>query len=223
MKKAAELNSEAALKMLGGGHFQGMTRSNAANGYVRGVGDESHWPKVINDIKGALSRPDIKLVRANDWVAQSIAIKWAQSDLESSLNWYVHQSEQDLSDPRDTGKIAMVLSSLPEGESYRAVEWIDRQRAHPNWNDEMAMSYGKTVALKSMPLDQGVDRLVGFISDEEERYQFVRRFITPVRTGGEPQIRYSRGRLNQLVTAAGLSDSSEAELRKVIAESKVAQ
>lgn len=223
MSKAAELKPELALKMLGEGRFGGMNRSSAVNGYVKGLGNDANWPKVIEDIKGAINRTDIKLTQADELVAQTIAIRWARKDLESSMDWYVHQSEQDLSNPRNTTKVASVLTSLPEGESYRAMEWIEAQRERPDWNDHVAISYGTAVALKSMPLTRDMNRLVGSILDENERYRLVHRFVAPVKTGGEPEIRYPRDQLNQLVDAANLSESDGANMRKVIRESKVAQ
>ncbi len=202
------------------GNYSGMARSSTFRGYIRGMGPEADWPQVIEDVKGVIGRADIKLKDSDSWVAQTVAIEWAKQDLENSLEWYIRDPERDLSNPKDTTQISSVLGSLPLDEKYLAVNWIDSQRDQPDWNDQLVMSYGRVLASRTMPLDGDVERLAGFISSEDDRFEFVSKFIHPWKTGVEPSIRYPREALNKLVVGANLSVERTAGLQKVIASSK---
>ncbi len=224
MRKAAELRPVEALAILKEGRYGGMTYSSAVNGFVKGYvkssDSEVNWLELIKDVKGITGASGTSFVDGYGTVARTVALEWAKEDLRASLDWFTRETGRELSDPKYVGQITSVLGGLPAEEKFQAIDWIGEQRDRPEWNDQLALKYGKTLALKKTPLDPDVDRLVGFVNNEDLRYEFVSNFLKPAKSGKGLELRYDRVSLNRLIESARLPVERSESLQKQMASVK---
>ena len=147
-----------------------------------------------------------------------IATQWVREDFEEGMHWYTQEIERNYADLEDVKNVAAVLSRIPEDEQYQVVDWVRSQLGEPGWSDEVVMTLGKTL-VRSEP-SANTERLVGLISNEADRFDFVIGFVGGRTASSIKKLRHSPDSLNRLVEAARLSEANTTTLKEVIAASK---
>ena len=223
-EQAARLRPGESLEILQEMGFDGMTKGSALSGYVKGFTESSKggvdWPGLVSDLQGIMTLPDLHLVQADVRTAHAVAGRWAREDFNAALDWFTKGSGLDFSKQSDAGRIASVLGSVPDQQRYQAVDWIDENRGLPDWDNAVIGYYGKSLVARSTSLGPEVERLVGFLANENERVELVQQFMVPLKRGVVPEFRFSREDLRGLVHAANLSEERTSDFLNTIALGK---
>jgi hypothetical protein len=216
MKKSTQLDEVAAKKLFEESPWSLKFRPSALQGFVQGKGPGTHWPSAIEELKTLEIRPDNGGERRlSRGLENMVAREWAKSDLGKAMEWYVDDLGADLSNPQDAAGASYALQSLPADERYRAVDWIERRRSDAGWNDLLIVNYGQSIS-RFVP-DAETERLVGFLSNEDDRYSVVAKIVKTAKSSGRTKSGESLESFENLITNANLSEKRTATLRNVIA------
>ncbi|MDA7881499.1 hypothetical protein N9A94_04270 [Akkermansiaceae bacterium] len=218
--KAAEIDPERSLEFVKELSLSGWELTNSLRGYVQATARDGRWREVIGQLEYFENYRDASAgPRAlSPGTENMIATEWVREDFEEGMRWFTGEIKRDYSNPKDVKNVASVLAGIPEEEQYQVLDWVQTQREKSGWHDGVVMALGKTLVVAGPTAN--TERLVGLISSEGDRFEFVTQFIGSSTPHHLDKLRHSPESLNRLVEAARLTEANTARLKEVIAGAK---
>lgn len=217
IKKAAELDPARSLQFAKELSLSGWELTNALRGYVQSVGGEGNWMKVVNDLTLFEGRQDNegRSTGLSPSIRSMIASQWVRDDFDQGIEWFTGGTSPDFSDLEKTKELTSLLVNVLPDDRGRVVNWIETQLELPTWDDQFLLNYGGTLVRNSP--DESIHRMVALVSNEEDRFTFVKGFVGSGNPSSKIKLRHAPWELNRLIEIANLSPRHSSTLREVVA------